>query len=188
VSARVVLLGLVAALLISPAAAFLPAAAAAAPVADPDWVILVRHAEKAGEEGDPSLTEAGRERARVLAALLADTGLDAIYTTTWKRNRETAAPVETATGLRALALSTNQGADAHVVELIQRLRGGRHAGQKVLCVEHSNTIPLLLGKLGVAEVPEAAEYSQLFLITFDAGTPRVLVLRYGAPERVDAPR
>jgi hypothetical protein len=75
-----------------------------------------------------------------------------------------------------------------VVELAQRLRGGRHAGQTVLCVEHSNTIPMLLERLGVTGAPESAEYSQLFVVTFPEGGPRMLVLRYGAPEPEEAPR
>jgi broad specificity phosphatase PhoE len=161
---------------------------AAAPVADPAWVLLVRHAEKEAGDGDVPLAEAGRERARILADMVADTGIDAVYTTQWKRNRETAAAVEDATGLSALTLSTARGSDAHVLELAQRLRGGRHAGEKVLCVEHSNTIPALLRTLGIPDPPDTAGYSQLYVVTFEAGAPRLLVLRYGAPEPANAPR
>ena len=60
--------------------------------------LLVRHAEK--ETGDnPSLTTAGAARAEELARVAADLGIDAIYSTRYKRTRETAGPTAKATGI-----------------------------------------------------------------------------------------
>ena len=56
-------------------------------------VVVVRHAEKSTDDArDPSLSELGRERARALSALLKDAGVTEIYTTHYKRTRQTAEP------------------------------------------------------------------------------------------------
>src|SRR5947207_12895479 len=57
-------------------------------------VVIVRHAEKAsGESDDPSLSEAGRARAATLSRLLQDSEISAIFTTEFKRTKETATPI-----------------------------------------------------------------------------------------------
>jgi phosphohistidine phosphatase SixA len=63
-------------------------------------IVVVRHAEKSMDHPtDPSLSEAGRERARALAAALQGTGVSAIYTTQYKRTRETAQPLADELGI-----------------------------------------------------------------------------------------
>jgi len=57
---------------------------------------LVRHAEKVLDQRDPDLTPAGYKRADDLAARLASVPLSAIYSSDYKRTRQTAAPVATA--------------------------------------------------------------------------------------------
>ena len=55
-------------------------------------VIFTRHAEKgATPPKDPPLTEAGKRRAEALASMLADSGVEAIYTTELQRTQQTAA-------------------------------------------------------------------------------------------------
>ena len=57
-------------------------------------VVIVRHAEKAsGKSDDPSLSEAGRARAEILLRILRDSEISAIFTTEFKRTKETAAPI-----------------------------------------------------------------------------------------------
>jgi 2,3-bisphosphoglycerate-dependent phosphoglycerate mutase len=73
-------------------------------------LLLVRHGQSApareGEpfplvdgQGDPPLTELGREQGRAVARRLADAGLGAVYVTTLQRTRQTAQPLLDATGL-----------------------------------------------------------------------------------------
>lgn len=69
-----------------------PAPPPPAPAAGPSILYLVRHAEKAGEEGDVPLTEAGAVRARELARVLGDARARQIYTTQYQRNVNTAKP------------------------------------------------------------------------------------------------
>jgi 2,3-bisphosphoglycerate-dependent phosphoglycerate mutase len=75
-------------------------------------LLLVRHGQSApareGEpfplvdgQGDPPLTELGREQGRAVAGRLAGAGLAAVYVTTLQRTRQTAQPLLDATGLAA---------------------------------------------------------------------------------------
>ena len=57
-------------------------------------IFLVRHAEQAVETDDPELTEAGKKRAKTLASVLKDVGINVIYTTERKRAIQTAEPTE----------------------------------------------------------------------------------------------
>jgi broad specificity phosphatase PhoE len=73
--------------------AFVAVLLAPLPVCAQVTVILSRHAEKAAAPPkDPPLTEAGKKRAEVLAFMLADAGVDAIYVTEFQRTKQTAAP------------------------------------------------------------------------------------------------
>ena len=57
-------------------------------------VLIVRHAEKAiGETDDPPLSDAGRAGAETLSRMLRDSEISAIFTTEFKRTKETAAPI-----------------------------------------------------------------------------------------------
>src|SRR5436190_16889706 len=62
-------------------------------------VILLRHAEKGVESDDPDLNPAGKKRAESLVELLKKTKIDAIYSTPYKRTRNTVLPMAEARGL-----------------------------------------------------------------------------------------
>jgi probable phosphoglycerate mutase len=75
-------------------------------------LLLVRHGQSApareGEpfplvdgQGDPPLTELGREQGRAVGRRLAGAGLAAVYVTSLQRTRQTAQPLLDATGLKA---------------------------------------------------------------------------------------
>jgi probable phosphoglycerate mutase len=75
-------------------------------------LLLVRHGQSApareGQpfplvdgQGDPPLTELGREQGRAVGRRLAGAGLAAVYVTTLQRTRQTAQPLLDATGLEA---------------------------------------------------------------------------------------
>jgi broad specificity phosphatase PhoE len=78
------------------------AAPSPAPAPGPRAILLLRHAERADpRDPDGSLAEAGAVRARRLVDVLKDAGVTAIYTTRYKRTRETAAPLAAALGIAA---------------------------------------------------------------------------------------
>lgn len=141
-------------------------------------VILVRHAEKAAApEFDPPLTETGIERAKELSRMLAAVPIDAIYSTDYRRTRDTAAPLAEARGLSTTVLTDTK---SYAADVAARIRA-RHAGKVVLVVGHSNTTRTTLRELGVSdarEIPES-EYDNLFIVTLHEGKATMLRMRFG---------
>lgn len=101
--------------------------------------ILVRHAEK-GNDGtkDPDLSEAGLMRAQSLTKLMQATKVDAIYSTPYKRTRNTVAPLAAAKAFDVLEYNKIEEMDA----ILKKYQGGT----LVIC-GHSNTVPALANYL-----------------------------------------
>ncbi len=142
-------------------------------------VILVRHAEKGGDPGDrdPELSDAGRERARTLAHVLGELDIDAIYSTPFLRTRNTAQPIADLLGVEITVTPPTRTVD-DIAATIRR----DHAGDVVLVVGHSNTIPGVVNALGAGSFEDLTEeeYDDLFVVTLTAdGTASVVRLRYG---------
>lgn len=136
-------------------------------------IYLVRHAEK--DPGpDPGLTPDGRVRAKQLAERLAKVKLAHIYSTNYRRTRQTAAPVALAAGQPVIYYDP-QDLDRFAGQL-RELKGN------VLVVGHSNTTPDLVAALGGepgAPIVEAGEYDRLYrLVMRESGVETVLE-RYG---------
>lgn len=148
----------------------------------PRLVILVRHAEAGGEPpADPSLTDAGRVRARALAAALEHTGLDAIIVTPFARTRMTAEPVAQMRGITPMVVEVAGGMDQHVAAVVEAVHG-RPADGAVLVVGHSNTIPAIVRALGGPPLADLChtEFATLFVLTLPPdGPPRLLRASYG---------
>lgn len=150
-----------------------PAAAAD----DPLVVFLVRHAEKVDSSEDPQLTDAGRERAALLARVLRDAHIQHVHSSDYVRTRDTAAPAAT------LARTEVQIYDAgDMPALVARLKaaGGRH-----LVVGHSNTTPeavKLLGGDPGSPIEEANDYDRLYVVTVGTdGAVSTVLMRFGRP-------
>ena len=141
----------------------------------PTMVVLVRHAEKEAVGDDPILTATGRERAERLAHVLAEGGLDAVYASQFRRTQETAEIVASAIGIDVSIV------DARDVEGLATRIQAEHAGQTVLVVGHSNTVPAVVRALGAeaSEIPED-EYDDLFVVFVDGEGARAVHLNYGA--------
>lgn len=143
------------------------AGCATTPPAATDTVFLVvRHAEKAAGAGrDPLLSEAGRSRARSLAALLGDAPLRAVYATSTHRARDTAAPTAQRRGLQVREYDGTRPPSETATLLHMR-----HAGQQVLMVGHSDTVPALVASLcacPVAPLDDGA-YGDLYEVRIGA--------------------
>jgi len=145
-------------------------------------VYVVRHAEKQTGD-DPGLTAAGRERARQLAHVLEDAGIDAVFSTDWARTRETAAPVAAAAGLSPQFYAS---AD-EVAGAIRRQSGGEAGGDTFLVVGHSNTLDDVAASLGVTGLSDLdeSEYDHLYVIHLHPSGAFLERLRFGAPSPVD---
>lgn len=162
--------------------------AADALLAQPSTVILVRHAEKSTTPAnDPDLSPAGVQRARDLAAVLADARVNAVVTTQFQRTQLTAAPLAQASGLTPTVVRAG-GGGSHPDSVAAAVRR-RPAGDVVLVVGHSNTIPAIIAALGGPKLPDLcdAQYATLFVLELGGtGPPRLIKSRYGAPDAPDA--
>jgi len=172
---RRLLLPLLAALLL-PACAGTPSSGDAAGAT----FIVVRHGEKTSDtERDPDLSAAGIERARQLAQRLAGDDITAIYTTDYRRTRQTVEPI--ATAHRIDAETYDAKLPAH--EFAARLKAAHPRGT-VLVAGHSNTVPDIVAALcgcEAAPMPET-EYDRLSTVHVAAdGSARLQVTRFGAP-------
>lgn len=135
-------------------------------------VVVVRHAEKdVDDPRDPALSAAGQARALRLAGLPATRGLDAIYSSDYRRTRDTAAAVARAAGLAVTLYDAAEPAAAFVT----RLRAS-HAAGRVMVVGHSNTVPAIVAALCACAVEAISEdeYGHLFAIRLAPGAAPAL--------------
>lgn len=147
-------------------------------------MIFVRHAEKAGlSADDPGLSLAGQRRAAELARQLVDAdvvaGIDAIYSSPYRRTKETAQPVADALSLPVNIYDPSD--NEAVLDTILK----NHKGKIILVVGHSNTLPTLIADLGASKlVPPIAEdeYDNIYVISIPwFGKTKTVRLRFGEP-------
>ncbi len=96
-------------------------------------VYIVRHAEKVDETDSTNLSAAGRQRAIALADTLARRGIDSIFTTPYRRTRQTAEPLAQRLGLGITPYPSTPA--SVIVSRVERIRN-----KTGLVVGHSNTI------------------------------------------------
>lgn len=144
-------------------------------------MILVRHAEKTAGGPDPSLSPEGQERARTLAHVLADAGIEALYASQFQRTRLTVQPLSERIGVEIETAEISGGVEAWAASFAARLLK-EHRGQTVVVAGHSNTVPVLARALGAAGVPDLdeSEYDDLFWIIHTGDRVDLLHQHYGA--------
>ncbi|MBX2970165.1 MAG: histidine phosphatase family protein [Cyclobacteriaceae bacterium] len=125
--------------------------------------ILIRHAEKdmTQSTNDPDLSAEGKKRSERLAALLNEGEVNAIYSTPYKRTRQTVELLAKAKGLSINDYQVNKE------EEIDRMITS-HAGGTIVVSGHSNTIPWFANKLlGYEKYRpwEDGDYDNVLLIT-----------------------
>jgi broad specificity phosphatase PhoE len=143
----------------------------------PTIILIVRHAEKVGQTD--SLSTAGVTRAQELARVLQAANVRAIYHSDTKRTRDTATPLAD-----ALHIKPEQYPAKDVKALIERILRD-HAGQTVLVVGHSNTVPMIVAAAGGPTITDLAdgEFDELFVVYVSSGRGSATLTRleYGAP-------
>ena len=155
----------------------------------PKTVFLIRHAEREEEpRQDPPLKKEGVARSQELARLLGNAGIKVIYTSQFARTKQTAEPLANKLGLTVAPISlksnpTNprQIAEESTSEVVNKILSG--AGENVLVVGHSNSIPDVIKMLGGDVVPTIDErkFDDLFIVTVYAkGKAKVTHMKYGA--------
>lgn len=154
----------------------------------PITVFLLRHAEREDEpKQDPPLSKIGIARSEALARLLSTAGIKTIFTSQYTRTKQTAEPLATKLGLTItpFTLKTNpanprQITEESTAEVTNKIL--EHAGQSVLVIGHSNSIPDVIKMLGGDVVPTIDEkkFDDLFIVNVYArGKAKVVQLKYG---------
>src|SRR5207344_606932 len=119
-------------------------------------VVLIRHAERQPAGSDPRLSPAGKRRAQLLVTMLDGAGVTAIFTSGFKRTKETAAP------LAAKLAITAHPIDEDTAKAKAQILG---AGACVLVVGHSDTVPAFIAALGGPAVTiEDDEFDRMFVL------------------------
>lgn len=140
-------------------------------------ILIVRHADRAGQAD--SLSAAGVLRARDLVRVAGRTNVRAIYHSDTRRTRDTAAPLAAALHVDPIEYPAREYAP-----LIERILRD-HAGESVLVVGHSNTVPLMIAAAGGPSLPEIdeKEFDGLFIVVVTCrDRPATFIqLEYGAP-------
>lgn len=140
--------------------------------------VLVRHAEKVDDSRDPDLSETGYERAERLSEVLGHIPFSAVYSTDFKRTRETARPVASKNGLDIIEYDHREF-DTMIPRWIES-----HKGQNVLIVGHSNSTPTaangILGREHFEKKFDESDFGNILIVTVPATqeNSRLVHLRY----------
>ena len=152
-------------------------------------VFLVRHADKASApREDPPLNDKGKLRAQELARMLEGSGVKAIYTSQFLRTRQTAEPLGQKLGIASIPVpiemnpsNPNQVSAQSIKEITDKIY--ERAGDSVLVIGHSNTIPEVIRMLGGDVVPkiDEKEFDDFFVVTvYGKGKAKVVRMKYGS--------
>ncbi|MFN8349695.1 MAG: phosphoglycerate mutase family protein [Spirosomataceae bacterium] len=123
-------------------------------------IYIVRHAERLNQTEDTPLSEAGLQRAKVLADNLNDEKIDSIFVTKYQRNRQTAQPLADRLGKSPVIYEPKP--NSIIVDRLKRLKG-----KNALVVGHSDTIIEIAQGLGTKpslSKIESSDYDNLFFI------------------------
>ncbi|MBY0425147.1 MAG: histidine phosphatase family protein [Cytophagales bacterium] len=142
-------------------------------------VFLVRHAEQDKEiREDPPLNDQGKARAILLASLLSKTPINHVYSTEFKRAKETTQPIVEKYKAEWIKYDLKDDEKQLFSNILQNYRG-----KNVLLIGHSgNIVELLNAATQSSRFDESAidGFSDLYILTFVGDNPAIVHrLRYG---------
>ena len=141
--------------------------------ADADYTVyLFRHAEKQLDASrDPALTDQGIARAQRLSRWLAGRHIMDIWSSDYRRTRDTVKPLAVLTGLETRIYDPRAQ-----TQLLGWLKANR---RNAVVSGHSNTIPELARMLCDCTVPDMneSEYDRLLVISMTADGPHLVSLQ-----------
>jgi len=137
--------------------------------------ILVRHAEKATDgTKDPDLTDEGKARAIALSKLLKEIKVDAIYSTGFKRTRNTVSPLAMD---KKLTIEPYEAMKGEAFDAML----SKHKGGTVVVCGHSNTTPWVANYFAASQIKdfEDSDYDNLIVVdVIEKGKAKVTWLTY----------
>ena len=135
-------------------------------------IYLVRHAEKQADgTANPSLTKQGLQRANNLAQQLKDKNIVAVYSTSYNRTQQTAAPLAKLLGLDVQTYDPRK--------LLEFAETVLRSDQTILIVGHSNTTPSMVTHLGgdsFGDIDESV-YDRLYHLRFSKDEVESMLLK-----------
>ncbi len=139
-------------------------------------LIFVRHAEKVNDgTKDPELNDSGRERSIHLSKMLADQKIDAVYSTNFKRTRNTVDQVAKDHGVAVTTYESLNG------DQLKQL-AAQHKGGTVLICGHSNTTPAMINAVlgsNTFQQWDDTDHGNLIVVTMgSSGETSLTRLRY----------
>lgn len=139
--------------------------------------ILVRHSEKADDgTRNPPLNEKGKKRSENLAALLNNQNIAALYSTPFKRTKETLQPIGEGKNLEVLTY------DPYAKDVWLKEVNAKHLGGTVVIGGHSNTIPnlanILIGEEKFSQFDESDYSNLIIIVTSEVGKGKLVRLTY----------
>lgn len=139
-------------------------------------IVLVRHAEKVDETSqDPELSEAGKARAQLLVKKVNKYRPKEIFSTDFKRTRDTAAPIAAKRRVQVQIYDPRKPQ-----ELVDRIM--KSETKRFVIVGHSNTVPGLANALGGKRLfrdLDDAEYGAIWVIKIKKGkVQKIEILNY----------
>jgi 2,3-bisphosphoglycerate-dependent phosphoglycerate mutase len=144
-------------------------------VAQDKLIVLVRHAEKADASADSELSVEGKERARRLVKKIGKFRPKEIYSTDFKRTRDTVQPLAAKRHVQIQAYDPRKPQD-----LADKILKSDH--KRILVSGHSNTVPGLANLLGKKELfknLDDSEYGAIWVIRIKKGqVQKVEILNY----------
>jgi broad specificity phosphatase PhoE len=139
---------------------------------EPNFIYLVRHAEKVDDSRDPELSDAGRARAVALTEFFAEIHVDAVFATEYQRTRDTVAGIAQA---RDLEVTVHPARDS--AGLAEKLTA--MDGQTTVIAGHSNTVPAIIAALGGPTLEiDHSDYENLFLVVLVDGKAHLQQYRF----------
>jgi len=148
-------------------------------------VFVLRHADRKPEPED-GLTPAGVERAKLLARMIAETGVRIAYCSEAVRTHQTLEPLAQLLGnsltIKQINIAGPGGAHAHVENIVQAIKA-QPPGTTIIVVSHSNTVGPIVQGLGGGTIDPIGddEFDKLFILFIGStGSTDLVRLRYGA--------
>jgi len=121
-------------------------------------IYIVRHGEKVADTDSTDLSPAGKQRALALADTLARRGIDAVFSTPYRRTRQTAQPLADRLNLPVINYPTT----AAIVSRVGEMRN-----KTALVVGHSNSILDIAKGMGTNPMKqriESDDYDNLLVV------------------------
>ena len=153
---------------------------------EPTVIIVVRHGEKQTSDPanpDPPLSETGARRAQSLVQMAEEAGVSVVYTTQFRRARETAQPLADKLKIPIIPMEVNGGNLNSYPSAMAKGILAKHAGKTILVIGHTNTVPQTVEALGGKLPPaieDASEFDRLFVVIVPKkGAVKVVKGRYG---------